>query len=164
MQVLQQLHGDTITGTHSGYNFTVTVDENGNPVVTTTKSVTPGTNNYGYNESENCFIGQKSTGKLNDVDNTQTANWDSSKNGYKFTAGHFIHITNYSGLLWDETENGFVQKTNADVYLCWDGDYGEITSQQDLIDYAVNNSTSTYWDIFDASSGTWLNYEGGSGQ
>lgn len=89
-------------------------------------------------------------------DNTQTANWDASKNGYKFTAGHFVHITNYIGVLWDETESDFVEKTGANVYLCWDGDYGTITSPQDLIDYANDNRITTRWDIFDASSGAWL--------
>ena len=39
------------------------------------------------------------------------------KDGYRFTAGHFVHITDYNGWLWDETENNFVWKTGADVSL-----------------------------------------------
>lgn len=90
-------------------------------------------------------------------DNTQRSNWDASVNGYKFTSGHFVHITNYNGFLWDETENGFVEKTGADVYLCWDGEYNAtINSEQDLIDYENDNEINTYWDIFDATSGAWL--------
>ena len=110
---------------------------------------------YGYNSSENCFIGQKSIYEGVE-DNTQRANWDATKNGYRFTSGHFLHVTNYVGYLWDETTQTFVYRTGADVYLCWDDNYGTITSEQDLSDYAENNEITTSWDIFDASSGAWL--------
>ena len=141
-----------LTVTLGGQEFTI--DTNGD--VTRVGDVP--VSNYGYNSAGNCFIGQKSIGKWNEgeEDNTQKANWDSSENGYKFTSGHFARITNYSGYLWDETAGDFVEKTGADVYLCWDGNYGTINSKQDLIDYANNNGVSVYWDIFDASSGAWL--------
>ena len=32
-----------------------------------------------------------------------------------------------------------VEKTGVDVYLCWNADYGTISSEQDLYDYANNN-------------------------
>ena len=122
-------------------------------------------NKFGYNSEEKCFIGEKSIGKNFDdevdgeIDNywkTDTLVTIDGKDGYKFTEGHFIHVTDYNGNLWDETEGTWVEKTGADVYLCWDADYGTITSQQDLINYANNHNTTTYWDIFDASSGAWL--------
>ena len=114
----------------------------------------------GYQEADRSFIGLKSIGKINagEIDNY----WQSAEqvtvggnDGYKFAEGHFLRVTNYTGFLWDETQNNWVEKT-ADVYLCWNADYGTITSEQDLIDYANNHSTTTYWDIFDASSGAWL--------
>ena len=110
------------------------------------------------------FIGLKSTGKWPNItidnywneNNGMTLMTIGGEEGYRFTAGHFVHITNYNGYLWDETENNWVEKTGADVYLCWNDDYGTITSKQDLIDYAIDHAIDTYCDIFDASSGAWL--------
>ena len=120
-------------------------------------------NKFGYNSEEKCFIGEKSTGKLpgSDIDNywkPDTTVTIDGKDGYKFTEGHFVHISNYNNWLWDETTGTWGDKTGADVYLCWDADYGTITSEQDLINYANNHNTTTYWDIFDASFGAWLGY------
>ena len=120
-------------------------------------------NKFGYNSEEKCFIGEKSTGKVpgEEIDNywkPETSVTIDGKDGYKFTEGHFVHVTDYNGNLWDETTNSLEYKEHADVYLCWDADYGTITSIQDLINYANNHNTTTYCDIFDASSGAWLNY------
>lgn len=116
-------------------------------------------------QSDGSFIGLKSIGKIEagEIDNY----WQSAtpvtiegQDGYKFTANRFVHISSYNGWLWDEATSSFQDKTGADVYLCWNDDYGTINSEQDLINYANNNATTTYWDIFDASSGAWLNYDG----
>ena len=122
-----------LTVSLGGQQFTV--DTNGN----VTKAGDTPVSNFGYNSAENCFIGQKSIGKITEgvEDNTQKSNWDANINGYKFTAGHW---------LYDE-ENG--------EYLCWDADYGIIESKQDLYDYAVTHGVTVYWDVFD-SSGAWL--------
>ena len=126
------------------------------------KGSTASANSFGYNATENCFIGQKSTGKIREgeIDNqwkNATPITIDEKDGYKFTAGHFVHISNYDGYLWDETEGDLIRKTGADVYLCWNDEYGTITSEQDLFDYADESGKNVYWDIFDASSGAWLN-------
>ena len=115
-------------------------------------------------QADGSFIGLKSIGKkvAGEVDN----HWNENRGltlitgigengGYKFTSGHFVHVSSYDGHLWNETTSSFEIKTGADVYLCWNADYGTITSKQDLFDYA-NSHGSTYWDIFDASSGAWL--------
>ena len=123
------------------------VDTNG--VVTKVGDIP--TSSFGYNETENCFIGQKSIGKITEgvEDNTQKANWDSSKNGYKFEVGHFVYAPNYSYSVYNST-NGSWDVTTGDVYFCWDADDGEInTPNQRLL-------IQGEWDIFDASSGEWL--------
>ena len=119
-------------------------------------------------QSDGSFIGLKSIGKdtPDETDNYWNENNGmtlmtiNGEDGYRFTAGHFVHITNYEGNLWDETENDFVRKTGADVYLCWNADYGIITSKQDLIDRFGTTEIWTHWDIFDASSGAWLYDDG----
>lgn len=108
------------------------------------------------------FIGLRSEGKCNagEPDNywyPQASMTIEDQTYYAFDQNHFIHISNYNGLLWDETAGNFVEKTGADVYLCWDDDYGIINSEQDLINYGHNSGRHSYWDIFDASSGAWLN-------
>ena len=114
-------------------------------------------------QSDGSFIGLKSTGKFKVIDNYWSENHGMTlitidgKEGYKFTAGHFIHITVYDCVLWDYTMNDWVLWDEADVYLCWNADYGTITSEQDLADYANEHEITTYWDIFDASTGAWLN-------
>ena len=59
-------------------------------------------------------------------------------------------------MLWDEATSSFKYKTGADVYLCWNDDYGTINNEDDLIDYANNKGITIFWDIFDSSSGEWL--------
>ena len=111
-------------------------------------------------QSDGSFIGLKSVGKFDEgeIDNYwqgATPVTVEGKEGYRFSAGHCVYIENYSGFMWAENANDFIEKT-ANVYLCWNDNYGEIKSEQDLINYAINNGTDTYWDIFDASSGAWL--------
>ena len=109
--------------------------------------------------SNGTFVGQKSIGKYaeGEEDNLQTTNPNASGTGYVFQAGHFVNITNYEGYLWDETTQQFVNKTGADVFLCWDGDYGTITSVNDLINYADIHGVTTSWDIF-SPEGVFLSY------
>ena len=134
-----------LTVTLGGQQFTV--DTNG---VVKKAGDTP-VSSFGYNSTENCFIGQKSIGKKTEgvEDNTQKANWDSNKNGYKFEAGHFVYAPNYNYYVYISTTDSW-DETTGDVYLCWDTDDGEITTanQRGLI--------QGEWDIFDASSGEWL--------
>ncbi len=126
-----------------------TIATNGN----VTKTEDTPVSSFGYNSTENCFIGQKSIGKIDEgeEDNSQRSNWDASKNGYKFTAGHFIYIEEYD---YYDLEQG--RGVTGNVYLCWDDDYGAIGSVADLCDYADTNEAIVTWDVFDASSGTWV--------
>jgi len=134
-----------LTVTLGGQQFTV--DTNG---VVKKAGDTP-VSNFGYNSTENCFIGRKSIGKKTEgvEDNTQKANWDSNKNGYKFTSGHFVYAPNYTYYVYNSTTDSW-DETTCDVYLCWDADDGEITTA------SKRESTLGTWDIFDASSGAWL--------
>ncbi len=136
-----------LTVTLGGQEFTV--NTNGNVA----KAGDVPASNYGYNSAGNYFLGQKSIGKITEgeEDNTQRSNWDANRNGYKFTAGHFVYIEDYD--YYD-----FVQDRGAtgNVYLCWDADYGAIGSLQDLCDYSNTNEVIVCWDVFDASSGVWI--------
>ena len=158
------------TVSEDGNNLNVLFNETGHNYVVNRTGRTGDSNNSNMAgaglQSDGSFIGLKSTGKYttgetdnywNDEYRGMTLITINGEDGYKFTAGHFVHITDYNGVLWDETENDFVSKTGADVYLCWNADYGTITSEQDLIDYDnAHGKNVTYWDIFDASSGAWL--------
>ena len=159
------------TVSENGNNLNVLFNETGHNYVVNRTGRTGDSNNSGNTgstvaglQSDGSFIGLKSIGKdtSDETDNYWNENNGMTlmtiggEDGYKFTAGHFTHITDYEGYLWDETENSFIWKTGADVYLCWNADYGTITSKQDLIDYTVNHGIITYCDIFDASSGAWL--------
>lgn len=137
----------------------------GKPTQSASTPVTPTTSGGAGLQADGSFIGLKSIGKgsAGQTDNYWNENRGMTlitgvgeNGGYKFTSGHFVHISSYDGWLWDDAENDWVQKTGADVYLCWNADYGTITSEQDLIDYTDNHGITTYWDIFDASSGAWL--------
>ena len=110
--------------------------------------------NFGYNATENCFIGQKSVGKITEgvEDNTQKLNWDANKNGYKFTAGHFVYAPNYPYYGYNP-DTGEIGNNVRNVYLCWDADDIGITTP------SQRESTSGTWDIFDASSGAWLSID-----
>ena len=110
-------------------------------------------------QPDGSFIGLKSIGKqvAGEIDNIwkdATPVIVGGNDGYKFTAGHFLHVTNCSGFLWDEATGSFEYKTVADAYLCWNADYGTITSEQDFRDCGCNAD----WDIFDSASGEWLGY------
>ena len=94
---------------------------------------------YGYIASENIFVGQRSIGKFEEgvEDNTQKTNWDSSKNGYVFTEGHFIDAGEQTYYDPETNSNKW-----AHVYFCWDnGTYNN-----------VNDFLMTYGDWFDIYS------------
>ena len=135
-----------LTVTLGGQQFTV--DTNG---VVKKAGDTP-VSNFGYNSTENCFIGQKSVGKITEgeEDNTQRSNWDASKNGYKFAEGHFVYAPNYSYDVYNSTTDSW-DETTGDVYLCWDA-----TTDEEITTVNQRESTPGTWDIFDASSGAWL--------
>ena len=96
---------------------------------TTPTNPTP-TSSFGYNRSDNTFIGQ-----LTDND-SRTCNGNSEfENGYKFTQGHFIFVKDYTGLVPPE-----------DVYFVWDeSPYGEIIEGSDCFSNCDN------FDIYDTS-------------
>ena len=91
---------------------------------------------YGLSADKATFIGQKSIGKIcgENEDNTQKANWDASKNGYVFSAGHFAYRENYR--YYDPETDSF--KT-GNVYLCWDADG---------LNPALRESKDGTWDIY----------------
>ena len=134
-----------LTVSLGGQQFTV--DTNGN----VTKAGDTPVSNFGYNSAENCFIGQKSIGKITEgvEDNTQKSNWDANINGYKFTEGHFVYAPNYSYYGYNP-DTGEIGNNVRNVYLCWDDDDVGITTP------SQRESTLGTWDIFDASSGAWL--------
>lgn len=81
------------------------------------------TTNFGFNSSDNTFIGQL-------TDNaSRTCNGNSEfENGYKFTEGHFILVENYDGIYPPE-----------DAYFVWDeSPYGEITQGSDCFSCCDN--------------------------
>ncbi len=135
-----------LTVTLGGQQFTV--DTNG---VVRKAGDTP-VSNFGYNSTENCFIGQKSVGKITEgeEDNTQKFNWDANKNGYKFTSGHFVYAPNYSYYGYNP-DTGEIGDNVRNVYLCWDA-----TTDEEITTVNQRESTPGTWDIFDASSGAWL--------
>ena len=156
------------TVTENGDNINVLFNETGHTYVVNGSGRIGDSNNNMAGaglQSDGSFIGLKSIGKKHNEDEIDNC-WNEAKgmtlitidgkDGYKFTAGHFVHITDYNGWIWDYTANDWARDTGADVYFCWSADYGTITSEQDLIDYADNHGIDTYWDIFDASSGAWL--------
>ena len=158
------------TVTENGDTINVLFNETGHTyVVNGTGKIGDSNNNNNMAgaglQSDGSFIGLKSIGKdeVGEIDNYwneekgMTLITIDGKDGYKFTAGHFIHITDYSGYLWDYTEEDWVEKTGADVYLCWDADYGTISSIDDLRAYCVNAGVDcVHYDVFDPSSGMWV--------
>ena len=157
------------TVTEDGDNINVLFNETGHTYVVNGTGRIGDSNNSSMVgaglQSDGSFIGLKSIGKdeVGEIDNYwneekgMTLITIDGKDGYKFTAGHFIHITDYSGYLWDYTEEDWVEKTGADVYLCWDADYGTISSIDDLRAYCVNAGVDcVHYDVFDPSSGMWV--------
>ena len=99
----------------------------------------------GYGLKGTYFVGEKSIGKITQgvEDNTQTANWDASKNGYVFQTGHFLYAENYE-YDFDPVTDSMV---TANVYLCWDSN-ATINSVNDI--YLADT-----WDVF-STSGVFL--------
>ena len=91
------------------------------PTTPTTPTNPP--QSFGFNSSDNTFIGQ-----LTDND-SRTCSGDSEfENGYKFTQGHFILVEDYDGMYPPE-----------DAYFVWDeSPYGEITEGSDCFSNCDN--------------------------